>query len=416
MKRLLRSLILLVVYVIGRPGLGKADRTGKQAATDALRILLVRPDHLGDLVLTTPILQALRSRVPQAQITMMVGPWSSEIVARHPAIDRLLVCVFPGFRRERQGFLSPYRLLFSTARQLRRERYDLAINLRPDFWWGAALLYLAHIPVRVGYALAPGRAFLNHTLPFPVTEHATISNLRLLNAALLQLGYKPLDEPWTPENYPSQFVPTAEERAWAAERLRSEGVADKTPLIIIPPGSGGAVKLWRSEAWATCANTLHTTLTSPLPACIMLTGSPAERALVEEIAQGIDEHPILVTNASIGQLAALLERATCVLTVDNGPGHLAVAQRTPSVHLFGPTDPRIFGPWGNAQQHVVLASAQRCATCAAIPCGRLDFSEAELTEHPCVAAISEQRVLDATRKLLHLEQATRGSRETDAEK
>lgn len=405
MKRFLRTLILLAVRLLGWPGSLKAARVAGKCPGGAPRILLVRPDHLGDLILTTPVLQAIREHAPDAQITMMVGPWSSEIVARHPAIDRLVTCPFPGFSRAPQGALAPYKLLFSTAQQLRRGGYDLAINLRPDFWWGAALLYLAGIPQRVGYALQPGQPFLSQALPFPEAEHATVSNLRLASAGLVALGCEPLEEPFTPERYPARFTPTAEERTWAGERLRSEGCEEDTPLIVIPPGSGGEVKLWRSEAWASVANTLRKTLTSPAQARILLTGSPGERALVEEVARSIPEGAILITDATIGQLAALLERATCVLTVDNGPGHIAVAQGTPSVHLFGPTDARIFGPWGSSERHIVLASNQRCATCPAIPCGRLDWTPEELPEHPCVRAIAEEQVLAAARRLIGMRQA-----------
>ena len=403
MKRFLRLLILLVVRVLGWPRSLKAARMAGKRPVGAPRILLVRPDHLGDLILTTPVLQALRDHAPNAHITMMVGPWSSEIVARHPAVDRLLTCAFPGFQRAPQGALVPYELLFSTAQQLRRGKYDLAINLRPDFWWGTALLYLAGIPRRVGYALQPGQPFLSAALPASEAEHATVANLRLASAGLVALGYEPLAEPFTPEHYPTRFTPNAEERAWASERLRDEGIADGTPLVVIPPGSGGGVKLWRSEAWASVANTLRETLTSSQQARILLTGSPGERALVEEVARGIPEGATLVTNASIGQLAALLERATIVLTVDNGPGHIAVAQDTPSVHLFGPTDPRIFGPWGSPARHIVLASTQRCPTCPAIPCGRLDWAPEDLPEHPCVRVIAEQRVLTAANKLLRMD-------------
>lgn len=404
MKRFVRSLILLVVRLLGWPRSLQATRAARRSPAEPVRILLVRPDHLGDLLLTTPALQVLRERVPDAEITLLVGPWSREIVARHPALDRLQTCAFPGFQRAPQGMLAPYRLLFHMARELRRGRYDLALNLRPDFWWGTALLYLAGVPRRVGYALQPGQPFLTHALPFSAPEHAAISNLRLVSAGLVALGYEALAEPFTPQNYPTRFTPTAEERAWAGERLRAEGIADDTPLIIIPPGSGGAVKLWRSEAWATCANTLRTWLTTSSPARILLTGSPGERSLVEEVARGISGGAVLITDATIGQLAALLERATCVLTVDNGPGHLAVARETPSVHLFGPTDPRIFGPWGEPARHVVLASTQRCPACPAIPCGRLDWTPAELPQHPCVRVIPEEQVLAAAKNLLRIQE------------
>ena len=121
--------------------------------------------------------------------------------------------------------------------------------------------------------------------------------------------------------------------------------------------------------------------------------------MLEEIARSMTSPAIIVIDATVGQLAALLGRAQLVLAVDNGPAHIAVAQGTPTVELFGPTDYRIFGPWGIAEKHVVLASTQRCPTCPAIPCGRLDFSLEELPAHPCVRLISEQQVLATIEKL-----------------
>ncbi len=395
MKRLLRTLILLLLRIIGVPGAFFAARRARKPVSRAPRILLVRPDHLGDLLLATPVLDALKEQLPEAHITMMVGPWSSEIVARHPAIDRLITCPFPGFQRAPQKALAPYFLLVKAARQLRRQHYDLAINLRPDFWWGAALLYLACIPRRVGYALAPGKPFLTHALPFQSPEHATRSNLRLASAGLALLGAQPLPEPFTSAAYPLRFEPRPEERAWVAERLRKEGIDTETPVVVIHPGSGAAVKLWRAEAWAYIANTLTKALTTATPARIILTGSKSEQSLLMEIAQSMTTLPVTITDATVGQLAALLGRAMLVLGVDSGPLHLAVAQGTPTVAIFGPTDARIFGPWGEARQHLVVASQLRCPGCPCIPCGRLDFSPDELAAHPCVRNIPEQSVLAA---------------------
>jgi ADP-heptose:LPS heptosyltransferase len=121
--------------------------------------------------------------------------------------------------------------------------------------------------------------------------------------------------------------------------------------------------------------------------------------MLEEIARNMTSSAIIITDATVGQLAALLGRAQLVLAVDNGPAHIAVAQGTPTVELFGPTDYRIFGPWGVEEKHVVIASTQRCPGCPAIPCGRLDFSPEELPAHPCVRLISEQQVLAAIEKI-----------------
>ena len=410
MKRFLRTLILLLVRLLGAPGTRSAAKSINKTFSTNPRMLLLRPDHLGDLVLTTPIFDALKQNAPDAHITMMVGPWSSEIVARHPGIDRLLTCPFPGFLRTPQKALAPYILLFSVAKQLRRGHYDLAINLRPDFWWGAALLYLARIPCRIGYALEPGKPFLTHAEHLQQPEHATISNLRLASAALQASGYPPLAEPYTPERYPLQFIPTPAEYQWVTDRLNKEGIivgAGLAPalykpasIVVIHPGTGAAVKLWRTRGWAICADTLTESLTTAAPVRIILTGSKNEQPMLEEIARGMHSPAMLVTDATVGQLAALLGRALLVLSVDSGPLHLAVAQGTPTVQLFGPTDPRIFGPWGIHERHIVLASRQHCPTCPAIPCGRLDFSPQELADHPCVRLITEQQVLEAVDKLV----------------
>ena len=150
-KRIVRTLLLFLVRILGAPGAYRAARSIQRKPSAQPRILIIRPDHLGDLVLATPVLNALKEHAPDAHITMLVGPWSREVVARHPAIDSILTCPFPGFQRAAQHPLTPYILLFEMARQLRIGQYDLAINLRPDFLWGAALIYLAGITRRVGY-------------------------------------------------------------------------------------------------------------------------------------------------------------------------------------------------------------------------------------------------------------------------
>jgi ADP-heptose:LPS heptosyltransferase len=417
LKRLLRTIILLVIRLLGAPGARNAAHSANKTF-ETPRILLVRPDHLGDLLMTTPVFHALKQQAPNARISVMVGPWSSEVVERHPDIDRILTCPFPGFQRAAQKALAPYILLFKTAKRLQREHFDVGINLRPDFWWGAALLYLARVPRRVGYALQPGTPFLTHALPFLSPQHATKSNLYLASAALQFIGYPTLTEPYTPEYYPLHFIPTPADQQWATARLQNEGIppsnvgaglapaldspprANPAPLVVIHPGSGAEVKLWRTRGWATCADALTKSLTMSTSIRIMLTGSKNERPMLEEIARNMQSPAILVTDATIGQLAALLAKALLVLSVDSGPLHLAVSQGTPTIQLFGPTDPRIFGPWGKKERHIVLASSYRCSSCPIIPCGRLDFSPQELADHPCVRLITEQQVLTEVEKLL----------------
>jgi ADP-heptose:LPS heptosyltransferase len=272
--------------------------------------------------------------------------------------------------------------------------------LRADFWWGGALLYLTGIPRRIGYAIPPGVPFLTHALTFPSAEHATVSNLRLASLAVQTLGYDAFIEPYTPARYPLSFKSTREEWLTVSERLQRAGLTHETALVVIHPGTGGAVKLWRTEAWAHIANWLTSSQLFPMPVHIVLTGSPKEHPMLVEIAETMELSPLLITDLTVGQLAALLVQAQLVLGVDSGPLHMAVAQDTPSLRLYGPTDARIFGPWGDATRHITLASLQKCAGCPLIPCGRLDFSTEELAAHPCVRLITEQQVEGAVSLLI----------------
>lgn len=414
MKQLIRRCLLLLVLVAGfarngfrKPGCGKVRR-----------VLLIRPDHLGDALFMTPALAELRRVLPEAHITLLVGPWAREVVARNPNIDEVQTCAFPGLRRSSQGALEPYRLLWRLAGQLRRQQYDLAVVLRPDFWWGVWLMYLAGIPLRLGYADALQTPFLTLTLPAHEHDHAVVQNLRLARAAIALAKCEQPNQQHpiyelasvTPGQPPMEFVPTDEERTWVQRRLAQAGVVDTAPLVVIHPGSGAAVKLWEPASWAKVADTLI----RDYGAQVVLTGVESERKQVEAISAQMQEPVLaLVGETDVGTLAALLARANVVLGVDNGPLHLAAAQGTPTARIYGPTDTRIFGPWGDPVLHIVLQAQQPCPGCPMIPCGRLDWPPEALPAHPCVRSIPVEEMLAAAGRLLEqhkLRQATNASK------
>lgn len=394
LKKIIRRIVLLLIRLYGAAGVRAASQRVRASTVQAPRILLLHPGPLGALVLTTPVLHALKTQIPDAHITMMVGPWAGEVVAHHPDIDHLLVYPFPSYRRISPKGLRSYIALIRLARQLKRGHYDLALNLHRNFWWGAVLIYLACIPRRVGYAVAPGTSFLTHSLPFQPHEHVTISRLAALSAGLQALGYSPLPEPYTPEHYPLQVESAAEEEEWVTQRLRAEGINEAASLVAIHPGTSVAVKQWRAEAWANCATALSNCW-SGRGVHFLLTGTERELPLLQEIARGTSARTTILTEATVGQLAALLRRCQLVQGVDSGPLHLAAAQRTPTLRIFGPTDPRRYRAWDCSERHVVVTSNYRCAGCQAIPCGRLHFQPREIASHPCVQLVPEQQVLNA---------------------
>jgi lipopolysaccharide heptosyltransferase II len=358
-------------------------RLGPPRATPR-SLLLIRPDHLGDMLFLTPALHALRTALPHMRITLLAGPWGAGVIKDSTDLNEIITCQFPGFERRAKGdLLAPYRLLQQTARLLAASRYDTAVVLRHDHWWGAWLAAAAGIPRRIGYEWPETRPFLSEAIPYRSGRHEVEQNGILL-AALA---------PSLPQQLGQlRYVVGEQNRAWAEGWLRARGADPARPLVAIHAGAGAAVKQWPPVAWAAVADELA----AACNAQILLTGEAAEKALVRTVA---DAASIPVLNAAgettLGQLAALEERCALVVGSDCGPLHLAVAMGVPTVHLYGPASSRKFGPWGDPGRHVTIVSDWPC-----VPCNRLDWPLAVLEQHGCMAAITPEQVLAVAKSLL----------------
>jgi heptosyltransferase-2/heptosyltransferase-3 len=378
MRSALRErLRLLVLQIVG----ALLRRVQRRVPPRIERVLVIKPDHLGDVLLLTPALRALRQQPPQAHITLLLGPWSRAVVAHNPDIDTLQICEFPGFARQaRTSAREPYRVLLQTAWLLRSSRYDAAIIARDDHWWGALLAALAGVPVRIGYKIATVAPFLTHALPHDPTMHVTQQALDLLVALT-----------GTPVTTRPALRPplTDDDRDWAARWLAEAGLGEQ-PVAALHPGTGGRGKLWLGQRWAEIADALHRRGMR-----VLLTGGPGEATLVGQIATQIHQPPLtLVGTASVGQLAAVYERCSVVLGVDSGPLHLAAAVDTPTVVLFGPSDWQRYGPWGDEARHHVLCSGLWCS-----PCNNLERCPRGTAPSECMTLISTTAVLRTVDRL-----------------
>jgi heptosyltransferase-2/heptosyltransferase-3 len=358
-----------------------------------LRILLIRPDHIGDLLFATPALRVLRRACPDAHLAAMVGPWGNAVVENNPNLDEIIVCEFPAFsRKPKTSLIAPYRLAQQWAAQLRPQHFDLAIVLRFDHWWGALLVHLARIPQRLGYAFAECEPFLSQAIPYESRRHEVQQNLTLVEAAVRSMGGGMPRDPLSLD-----FPIREQDHEYIARYLAGRGVppptrAGQQHLIAIHPGAGAPVKQWLPEAWAQVGDAL----VASCAARIVITGSRDELDLAWSVSAHMRSDTIVAAgDTSLAQLAALFERCRLVIGPDCGPLHLAVAVGTPTVHLYGPVDATKFGPWGAPEKHVVVTSGRPC-----IPCNRLDYSTHELPAHPCVRDIAAESVLEVAQKLL----------------
>lgn len=351
--------------------------------SSANRIVLIRPDHLGDILLTIPAIRALRRARPHAEIHALVGPWSAGALSNLNELDVVLTVDFPGFNRAQPAshLLTPYEQLWRVSRQLRMIGYGSALIMRRDHWWGALLAYLAGIPERIGYDQTDVAQFLTDTIP-PVMEHAVEQNLRLVQRWTGIISKEDIDSHISVEPNNQQYID---------DYLLNWNIHPHQSIICIHPGAGTWTKLWQEEKWATVADTLS----EQLDASIVFTGSEHEATAVQRIASYMRHRPcIMVGDTRIDQLAALYHRAKLVLGPDSGPLHLAAAVGTPTVALFGPADPLEFRPWGDDKQHVVITTDIGCR-----PCRVLNWGDDNPQFHPCVREITIGQVLNAARRI-----------------
>lgn len=317
----------------------------------APRILIMRPDHLGDLLFAGPALAQLRAVFPQAHLTGLVGPWGRPIWERLTSLDAVETLPFPGIVARPARPWQPYTLLRREARRLRAGRYDLAIILRFDYWWGALLAEQAGIPVRWGYDLPVIAPFLTQRVPYVAGRHEVAQDLALVQALATTMPAAPaLPAPDRAAGQPPLIFPLrAEEQAWAATQ-----VPVGTRAVAIHPGTNGSLKLWTLDGWATTATWLV-----EQDYRVLFTGSAAEGPLVAAIRARLAPAVLAATadlagQTTLGQLAALFAGCAAVLGVDSGPLHIATAAGAPTVRLYGPSDEGIWGPWGPVDRHRIV--------------------------------------------------------------
>ncbi|MBI3615064.1 MAG: lipopolysaccharide heptosyltransferase II [Candidatus Omnitrophica bacterium] len=344
-----------------------------QEASERLRILVIKLSAVGDLVLITPSLRALRARFPKAHLSVLVGAQGRELLQRCPTIDELLI-----YDRNRDGSLGG---LLRLGKKLRQHQVDLVVdfqNNRTSHWLG----FLSGAPQRYGFAGRRWGRLLTHRVarvlePIPPVEH----QFRLLELLGVQ-GAPTHLELW----------PGSSDQERAGGILEEAWVADRQPLVVVHPGANPR---WLSKRWPTQRYAqLVDELALKAKARVVLTGSAEERSLGDQIYREAKAKPIVAMGrTSLNELAALIQRADCFVGADTAPLHIAAAVGTPVVALFGSTDPvRHLPP---APRLKLLKVNLPCSPCYRRVCYRVGSGHME-----CMKLISVESVRDAV--LSHL--------------
>jgi lipopolysaccharide heptosyltransferase I len=338
---------------------------------DFERICIIKPSSLGDIIHALPVLHGLRQRFPQAHISWLVNNAYIPLLNGHPDLNEVI-----GFDRQAlrtlRGCLGMSRSLWRYAGDLRRRRFDLAIDLQ-GLMRSALLTRATTAAVRLGFQPArEGAGFLyNHRIPAPaLEEHAVERNYRVAGV----LGF---------EDVPIKFHLPVQQAAQSRlnARLTDLGISLDERYLLVLPGSRWETKNWWPQRFASTIDHLAGQQA-------VLSGGLGERQLCEDIASRCKTTPqSLAGETTIEEMVALIAGATAVLCNDSGPLHIATALGVPAVAIFGPTSPDRTGPYGPSAK--VLRHNLDCS-----PCYLRQLRQCP-HDHACMEAISSASAAEA---------------------
>lgn len=330
-------------------GIGRDDK----ARDDLRRILVVRTDRIGDVVLSTPVLQALRQTYPNAYIAMMTSPYTKDIVEDNPCLDQVII--YDKAHKHKSWHSS-----IAFARRIKKKRFDLAIILHPSNRVHL-VTFLAGIPKRVGYNRKMG-FLLTHRLKHKKQlgeKHELDYNLDLLKFLGIVCRDKSLS---------MAIKPKSEEEVDLL--LKQAGIKNSDRLLAVHPAASCRSKMWPAERFGQAADALSLKYGYKT---IIIAG-PKDIACANAVESSMHQKALnLAGKISVSQLASLLKKCTLFISNDSGPVHISSAVGTPVISIFGRNQkglsPLRWGPVGRRDS--ILHKEVGCIECLAHNCKKI---------------------------------------------
>lgn len=362
----------------GTPSAVVRDRGERGEGTSRLsppvsRLLLVRRSGLGDVIVSMPALVALRRAYPDAYIAWLVETRFADLVRGHECLDEVIAINRHSLRNP-SGWLAETRRV---GRLVRDREFDIAVDLQGR-QKSALMCYLSGAPRRVGFQNEflgfPGIPMINEVVPFDPSTPAVERSLAMAS----YLGAEP-----EPVEFRYPLLPEAV--GWAEGFLEAWGLG-QTPLFAFILGASRPNKCWPVGHFAELAGMIRGEGLGE----VVLLGGKGERERAHDLQELLGEAaPSAVGMTNLPQLAALLARCRLAVAGDTGALHLAVALGKPVVGLYGPTSPRLTGPWG--PRATVLWDNLFCGPCVRHP---------TCDDYHCMSGLTPSRVMSAVRELL----------------
>ncbi|MEW5758588.1 MAG: lipopolysaccharide heptosyltransferase II [Candidatus Omnitrophota bacterium] len=342
--------------------------------TNYNRILIIRTDKIGDVVLSTPVITALRSNYPESFIAIMVAPEAREIVEGNPYLDEVIVF---DKNRTHKGFFGTFRI----TREIKNRHFDLAVILHTTNRINL-ITFFAGIKKRIGY---------DRRLSFLLTDklkdtkylgkkHEVEYNLDIIKKLGIEFSS------------PKPFIPLKDDsEKYIEDILRKNGITEKDKIVVLHPGASCVSKRWPFERFSELADILARDFLVK----IIIVASKDQKNLADLTLVNMKEKAInLAGIVSISQLASLLRRASLFISNDSGPVHIASALDTPVISIFGRKQaglsPKRWRPFG--AQDKFLHKDAGCIECHAHNC---------VKNFICLKTITVNDVIDMAKSILN---------------
>ena len=333
------------------------------------KILVTFLMHLGDLTLTTPFVHALRKAAPDAHITYLVDEKLKDVVLHNPYLDEVITI-------DKKGRDNSILGLMACARKLSGMNFDVLINLHPNERC-SFICALTKCKLKTG---------TTHTLFKPMWDVFTPLN-RKIHAAdmyldvLTQLGVKNL------EHNGLEIFPSEEHFNNAEDFWRNHGVFGSDKLIGFNIGSAVVTKRWAPERFAQVADHFAEKGYKPV-----FFGGTMDEEMVQEAISSMKTTPVVATGSfTIGTLAAAMRRCSLIITNDSGPMHVAISQKVPIVAMYGPSSPKLYGPY--TKDATIVTAQPPCLGCASGMKHKCDDMQ-------CMTRLYVEQVIEAAEKML----------------
>ncbi len=306
------------------------------------KILLIQLRQIGDVILSTPAAEVLKTNFPDAKLDFLTQPPSDQALLRNPAIDELLVYETP----------NPLKWLLL----IRRRRYDLVIDLMSNPR-SALLTALSGATIKAGPAYTHSAWAYNLKLRHKrgQKEYNPFFKIDLIG----QLGLKNIFYPY-PKCYPA-----ASDLVWAAG-IAGKLVRDGRQLIAFSPASRRITRQWPAEHYARLASLIA----QKTKAAVLVLWGPGEKPLAESIVSAADDPFVFLSpeTASLSRLSALLKQAGLLVSNCNGTKHIAQASGIPTLGIYGSSDPESWTPPADPKHRIVRNESIPCVPCRKNDC------------------------------------------------